>query len=122
MNPNSGPGAEPWWPNEDYVREIPRLNAHANVQTVGYVSTDYCKKPIEKVLADIDGYARWSSDERFPGLAVRGIFFDETPNVFSEAVEAFLHTITSHVKGAGGILGDRTVSSIIRLPRSKHIR
>ncbi|KAF1965294.1 hypothetical protein BU23DRAFT_628662 [Bimuria novae-zelandiae CBS 107.79] len=109
VNPNSGPGSEPWWPNAEYVREIPRLNAHQNVRTVGYVSTAYCKRPIEKVLADVDRYAAWSCDERFPGLAVDGIFFDETPNVFSEKAKEYLDAITAHVKRTGGLLGENMV-------------
>ena len=109
MNPNSGPGAKPWWPNADYVREIPRLNAHGNVRTIGYVSTDYCKRPIDEVLADVDRYAAWSGDERFPELGVCGIFFNETPNVFSEAAKEYLDRVTKHVKDDDGIRGGRLV-------------
>lgn len=110
VNPNSGPGSEPWWPNADYVRDIPSLTGHANVQVVGYISTDYCKRSIEKVLEDVNRYGTWSQDCRFPGLAVSGIFFDETPNVFSEKVKDFLDTITRHVKETDGILGSKMVT------------
>ena len=110
MNPNSGPGTEPWWPNADYVREIPRLNAFPNVRTVGYVATTYCKRNIEDALSDIETYAKWSSDKRFPGLGVSGIFFDETPNLYKQDVKRFLDAVSAKTKETEGILGDRLVS------------
>ena len=109
VNPNSGPGSEPWWPNADYVRQTPALAVHPNVQVVGYVSTDYCNRPMEQVLKDVNQYAGWSQDNRFRGLAVSGIFFDETPNVFSEKAKDFLDTITRHVKATHGIMGSKMV-------------
>lgn len=109
VNPNSGPGAPPWWPNADYVREIPKLNAQPNVQTVGYVRTAYCERSIEKVFEDIETYANWSKDSTSAGLSVEGIFFDETQNVYSEEVKAFLDAITQRVRNTSGILGDKLV-------------
>ncbi|PVI00922.1 glycoside hydrolase family 135 protein [Periconia macrospinosa] len=109
LNPHSGPGSEPWWPNADYVREIPRLNACENVRTVGYVATTYCKRDIDDVFRDIDRYAEWSRDERFPGLGVSGIFFDETPNLFKVEVKSYLDAVTAKGKDTEGILGDRLI-------------
>jgi hypothetical protein len=109
VNPNSGPGAPPWWPNADYVREIPKLNSYANVQTVGYIRTTYCKRPIEEVLADIGTYARWYQEEGVRGLGVSGIFFDETTNMYSEEIKEYLDAISLHVKETQGILGGRLV-------------
>ncbi|ORY16990.1 Spherulation-specific family 4 [Clohesyomyces aquaticus] len=109
VNPNSGPGSHPWWPNADYVREIPRLNAYANVRTIGYVRTGYCKRPIEDVYQDIATYAGWSKNEASPGLWVDGIFFDETTNVYSAKAKAYLDGITEYVKQSEGIRGDKTV-------------
>jgi hypothetical protein len=43
-------------------------------------------------------------------LAVSGIFFDETPNVFSEKAKDFLDTITRHVKETDGIMGSKMVT------------
>ncbi|KAF2473726.1 uncharacterized protein BDR25DRAFT_256563 [Lindgomyces ingoldianus] len=109
INPNSGPGSAPWWPNDDYVREIPRLNEHSNVRIVGYVRTAYCQRPIQEVYRDITKYAEWSRDHVASRLSVKGIFFDETTNVFSEEVREYLDAISQYVKQSEGILGDRTV-------------
>lgn len=109
VNPHSGPGSEPWWPNTDYVRGIQKLNACTNVRTIGYVATTYCKRSIKDVLEDIEKYADWSKDERFAGLGVEGIFFDETTNLFSKEVKEYLDAITTKVKEADGILGDKIV-------------
>jgi hypothetical protein len=111
LNPNSGPGAPPWWPNADYVREIPKLNAQPNVQTLGYVATDYCKRPISEVVDDVASYASWSSNLGCPGLRVDGIFFDETPNAYSNEAKSYLNDITKCVKENAGIMRDRLVSS-----------
>ncbi|KAF2738914.1 hypothetical protein EJ04DRAFT_509093 [Polyplosphaeria fusca] len=107
VNPASGPGSPPWWPNADYIREIPRLNAQANVTVVGYVSTEYCSRPVSEVLADIDTYASWSANSE--KLGVEGIFFDEIFNEWAEEAKEYLDKATYKVKKASGILGDRLV-------------
>ncbi|PVH94173.1 glycoside hydrolase family 135 protein [Periconia macrospinosa] len=104
-NPHSGPGSESWWPNADYVREIPRLNEYENVRTVGYVATTYCKRDIDDIFRDIDRYTEWSRDERFPGLGVSGIFFDATPNLYDEEVKSYLDAVTAKGKGTEGFWG-----------------
>lgn len=93
----------------DYVREIPKLNAYPNVRTVGYIGTTYGKKPIEQVQADIAVYAAWSSDTRYPGLGVSGIFFDETLNVYTKKDGIYLESVTRRTKNTEGLLGDRLV-------------
>ncbi|KAF1919939.1 Spherulation-specific family 4 [Ampelomyces quisqualis] len=103
INPNSGPGAAPWWPNEDYVREIPRLNAYANVQVVGYVRATYCKRSIDEVCKDVQTYADRSSI----GLEVQGIFVDETTNLYSSRAKRYLDQIDEIVKAIDGIGGER---------------
>jgi hypothetical protein len=108
VNPNSGPGAAPWWPNEDYVRELPRLNAYENVQVVGYVRATYCKRAIEHVFDDIQVYADRCRDEP-AGLGVQGIFLDETTNVYSPLVKEYLGQIDEKVKEMNGIGGDKIV-------------
>jgi hypothetical protein len=109
INPNSGPGAAPWWPNEDYVREIPRLNAYSNVQIVGYVRATYCKRSIDDVCEDVEAYANRSLDG-VPGLEVQGIFVDETTNLYSSKVKRYLDEIDGKVKTTEGIGGERIVS------------
>ncbi|KAK5170098.1 uncharacterized protein LTR77_004682 [Saxophila tyrrhenica] len=103
LNPNSGPGAPPWWPDPGYVREIPRLNAHANVTTLGYVRIDYCKRSQGDVVDDIRAYGRWAADEQHPGTLVRGIFFDETPNHYTGQAARYLEEISREVRTATGI-------------------
>ncbi|KAF2660964.1 hypothetical protein K491DRAFT_588109 [Lophiostoma macrostomum CBS 122681] len=110
VNPNSGPGAPPWWPNTDYTREIPKLKACKNVQTVGYVRTNYCMRAIEEVVEDIATYAQWSHEPGIDKLGVEGIFFDETPNASPDKGNfEYLSAITRRVKETEGILGNRTV-------------
>ncbi|RMD42867.1 hypothetical protein DV735_g2291, partial [Chaetothyriales sp. CBS 134920] len=93
-------------PDATYSIEIPKLNALANVTTVGYVRIDYCKRPFETVKEDIEKYANWSTVE---GLGIQGIFFDETPNLYSPDVVKYLADMDEIVKAEQGILGDRLV-------------
>lgn len=58
---------------------------------------------------DIATYAGWPKNVKHPGLGVDGIFFDETPNLYTEEVKTYLDAITKHVKKSTGILGDRLV-------------
>ncbi|GAB7365321.1 hypothetical protein MBLNU230_g6402t1 [Neophaeotheca triangularis] len=109
LNPNSGPGERPWWPNEDYVREIPKLNEQPNVLTLGYVRTEYCKRDLQETCRDIQTYGTWSQDEETPGCYVQGIFFDETPNEASDHCAGFLEVVTWEARNASGIQGPRLV-------------
>lgn len=110
INPNSGPGDAPWWPNVDYAREIPKLNAFTNVHTVGYVRSTYCNRPIDQVFQDIDTYATrkiGGKDKLF-----QGIFVDETVNIFSPEVKTYLDRVDSKIKGTQGLSGKRFVCSL----------
>ncbi|KAF1846505.1 uncharacterized protein K460DRAFT_377687 [Cucurbitaria berberidis CBS 394.84] len=107
VNPSSGPGVAPWWPNADYIREIPRLNAYKNVKTVGYVRVGYCKRPEQDVAGEIDAYAARSRSDEHPGLGMEGIFVDETVNHYSKEAKRYLDAIDRKVKECDGIHGDR---------------
>ncbi|KAF1934962.1 hypothetical protein EJ02DRAFT_460788 [Clathrospora elynae] len=107
INPNSGPGAAPWWPNPDYIREIPRLNAFPNVTTLGYVRATYCERPVEDLFADIEAYAERSNDKAHPGLGVQGIFVDETVNLYTEDAKRYLDSIDQKVERSFGFSSDR---------------
>jgi hypothetical protein len=109
VNPHNGPGSSAL-PDAQYSQEIPKLNAHANVCTLGYVSTRWCQRDQSEVLQDIATYAGWSKEHGTSELAVHGIFFDETPNQYSAEVGAYLTSIDNTVKETSGILGDRLVS------------
>ncbi|KAH9206433.1 Spherulation-specific family 4 [Leptodontidium sp. 2 PMI_412] len=108
VNPNSGPG-DTSLPSHDYMRELPKLNAHINVTTVGYVLIDYCRRPLEDVRRDINLYAGWAAENATTGLGIEGIFLDETPNHFSPERAEYLQAVQQHIKATSGILGDRLV-------------
>lgn len=109
INPNSGPG-EPPAPDASYSRELPLFNAKSNVTTVGYVRLQYCKRSIEDVFEDVKIYAGWSKNHETDGIYVEGIFLDEAPNEYTDKVGEYLNSISEKIKGASGILGEKTVS------------
>lgn len=102
INPASGPGNGAG-PDANYTREIPRLNAYANVRTFGYVSTDYAKRNLGLVLRDISTYSAWSENATFPGLGMHGIFLDETSSQYEPASAQFFETIASAVRSEAGL-------------------
>jgi hypothetical protein len=69
INPNNGPNNAP--PNPDYQQGIKDLH-QAGVKILGYVPTNYGKREIESVTADIEIYNKYFN--------VDGIFVDETAN------------------------------------------
>ncbi|OWP03927.1 cell surface spherulin 4-like protein [Marssonina coronariae] len=105
INPNSGPGSSAL-PDEDYSREIARLNQYRNVTLVGYVRVDWCKRDLEKVCAEVDRYAAWGRHGRGE-LAMQGIFFDEAPSQYKAERKLFMDAADSKVKCAAGIMGRR---------------
>ena len=116
LNPNSGPGDDRL-PDESYSAEIPRLNAYANVRTIGYVRLDYCKRTLSHVKEDIAKYAGWSSAAQSSNLGVEGIFFDETPDQYSAHVASYLDTVNCVVKESLGIQGARLVRTHVQASR-----
>ncbi|KAL2859257.1 Spherulation-specific family 4 [Aspergillus pseudodeflectus] len=110
VNPNSGPGEpDQASPDHNYAREVPRLNAYANVYTVGYIRIDYCRKPLNEACDEIARYAGWAADYEATKLGVRGIFVDETPNHESEERVEYLERLTRFIKECERILGDKFV-------------
>jgi hypothetical protein len=69
INPNNGPNNAP--PNPDYQQGIKDLH-QAGVKILGYVPTNYGKRELESVTADIEIYNKYFN--------VDGIFVDETAN------------------------------------------
>ncbi|KAJ5715451.1 uncharacterized protein N7483_012632 [Penicillium malachiteum] len=108
VNPNSGPGESPL-PDENYSREVPRLNSYRNVYTVGYIRIDYCNKPHSEAYAEIERYAGWSKQYEETHLGVGGIFVDETPNHHNPERAEYLEELTKFIKNTPGILADRFV-------------
>jgi Spherulation-specific family 4 len=75
INPNNGPNHAP--PNSDYQRGIKDLH-QAGVKIIGYVPSNYAKRNLQAVEADIDLYLKHFN--------VDGIFIDEaasTPDKIS---------------------------------------
>jgi Spherulation-specific family 4 len=106
VNPFNGPGLEDL-PDENYQREIPKLTCHPNVRVVGYVHTNWAKRDLNLVFADIEKYAQWRKHSGVEGLKVSGIFVDETPNIYDADAEAYLAKLRKHAKEMPG--GDENV-------------
>ena len=68
-NPDSGPGKES---NLDYAAIFTEASNHG-IKLVGYVSTDYGKRPQAEIKKDVDAWIRF-----YP--QVRGFFFDQQPS------------------------------------------
>jgi hypothetical protein len=86
---------------ENYIREIPLLNACHNVKTLGYVSTQYGARPIEAIKGDIEAYAKWSTTSQ--SLALEGIFLDETPWLYQAVTAEYFAEIGRFVKSFAGL-------------------
>ena len=69
FNPNNGPNNAP--PNADYQQGIKDLQ-QAGVKIVGYIPTNYTKRDLAAVKADIDLYTKY--------FKIDGIFIDEAAN------------------------------------------
>ena len=69
INPNNGPDNAP--PNSDYQQGIQDLH-QAGVKIVGYVPTNYTRRDLNAVKADINLYIKHFN--------IDGIFIDETAN------------------------------------------
>ncbi|KAL2829740.1 Spherulation-specific family 4 [Aspergillus cavernicola] len=108
VNPGSGPGPSPL-PDGNYTKEVPKLAAHDNVRLLGYVATTYAKRNISLVRKEIETYAAWSTISGDPNLAVRGIFFDETPQQYDAGDLVYLEELTSIVRRTPGLGPDNFV-------------
>ncbi|KAI0813061.1 putative cell surface spherulin 4-like protein [Xylaria sp. FL0064] len=81
VNPGDGPGAtgSPGNADSNYISGVQQLNAQANVQTIGYVRTDYGASDPAELQANITNWAGWGAAD----IGVKGIFFDESsPDAF----------------------------------------
>jgi Spherulation-specific family 4 len=85
INPNNGPDNAP--PNTDYQQGIKDLR-QAGVKIVGYVPTNYTKRELPAVKADIDLYIKHFN--------VDGIFIDESANTQDKL--SYYQQIYKHIK------------------------
>ncbi|RDH29739.1 cell surface spherulin 4-like protein [Aspergillus welwitschiae] len=108
VNPGSGPGPNAL-PDGNYTREIPKLASYGNVRLLGYVATTYGQRNFSLVRRDIETYAAWPTNSSNPNLAVRGIFFDETPQQYESNTLAYLQDLTAVVKTTTGLGPDHFV-------------
>lgn len=108
VNPGNGPGPEAV-PDANYLSEIPKLTAYSNVDVVGYVHTTFARRPLSMVMNDITTYSNWAAQTQYPGLAINGIFVDETPNQYDTRTERYLADLTEFAKTCGGFGGDKLV-------------
>jgi hypothetical protein len=107
INPASGPGLTSL-PDDNYTREITKLNTFQNVRIIGYVAVQYGRKAAQTALDEISQYAAWS--EHNNGLALQGIFLDESPQIADDHNSTFLDLMAQHIKNQkrlyGGLLGE----------------
>ncbi|KAJ5780689.1 hypothetical protein N7457_005849 [Penicillium paradoxum] len=102
INPGNGPGPDAL-PDANYTMAIPKLTAYENVRLLGYVYTSYGKRDVSAVRKDIQTYADWPTNSSNPNLAVRGIFFDETPQQYEAQTFTYLEGLTDFVKDLEGL-------------------
>jgi|UniRef100_A0A8H7NJP0 hypothetical protein len=93
VNPENGPGSTGEAGNGDvnYITGISKLNAYDNVNTVGYVRTNYAATSLETVKSDVTTFAGWTSYTD-SDVSVHGIFFDEVAADFDYMNEVITHT------------------------------
>ncbi|EPE28049.1 hypothetical protein GLAREA_04840 [Glarea lozoyensis ATCC 20868] len=101
VNPCSGPCGQNL--SSTYINEIPKLKQYKNIQTLGYVATNYTNKGLDNVLEEIGLYANWSSNWNDSRISVDGIFFDETPGLYDWRKFAYLETAQKAVKSLPGL-------------------
>lgn len=97
VNPHSGPGHGSL-PDANYQREIPRLTALNNIRILGYVATKYTQKSFDCILAEIEAYANWRKVAKTQAFRLNGIFFDETPNIYTAAQYKYMRAISAAVR------------------------
>lgn len=105
VNPSSGPGAPPL-PSTLYIDAISRLHAYSNVKVIGYINTAGGDRESTSVMQEIETYAGWSKKR---GLAMDGIFFDQTPAVNSSEKVHYMKNISATVAHSEGFSAPRLV-------------
>ncbi|KAF1966015.1 hypothetical protein BU23DRAFT_560584 [Bimuria novae-zelandiae CBS 107.79] len=88
------------WTAGIYIQPIKRLNTVSNVQTIGYVDTDYRERANETVRKDIATYAGWNNS----GIAISGIFLGHTAPNDVHDVRGYLKNVSATVRHSEGFL------------------
>jgi excisionase family DNA binding protein len=89
VNPSSGPGSAM---DHNYAARVKRDRA-ANLTVLGYVYTDYGRRPSAVVKSDIDKYYSW--------YGVDGIFFDQASTDCTQA-RSYYKDLYGYVNDQGG--------------------
>lgn len=89
VNADSGPGGSRKPGNDDvnYITGVSQLNSYENVETVGYVRTNYGKSAMADLKANITTWSQWKTSTA-NDLSVSGIFFDESSDSYEYLDEA----------------------------------
>ena len=88
INPNNGPGNKV---DLNYVRQLEE-NVKAGIKNIAYIRTNYQKRSLKSVLADVDKYYRLYGKNNLSGF-----FFDEV-GVEEKNQPAYMKTIYEYVK------------------------
>ena len=91
INPNSGPGEET---DSNYARQL-KENMKAGIKNIAYIRTNYQKRPLAEVLADVDKYYKLYGKDNLSGF-----FFDEV-GVDDANQPAYMKAVYEYVKGKG---------------------
>ena len=98
VNPESGPGAltAAGYPNDtNYVDGIAKLNSYTNVQTLGYVHTNYTRESYSSLIHNISVYANWANYPQ-SNISIDGIFFDEVNSTGIPSVLTYMQNASAY--------------------------
>ncbi|KAF4626551.1 hypothetical protein G7Y89_g11607 [Cudoniella acicularis] len=90
-------------PDQNYITNLEILNNFTNVQTLGYVPTNWATRNITTVQSQISAYASWANYTK-ANISVSGIFFDEAPSVLNTDNLSYMTNVSAFAKqslGAG---------------------
>lgn len=93
-------------PDQNYITNLEILNNYTNVQTLGYVPTNWATRDMSLVQSEIDCYAAWAN-YTIANIRVSGIFFDEAPSAVNSENLSYMGNVSSYAKKALGAGRDR---------------
>lgn len=110
VNPDTGPGGAAC-PDSNWISTLQQLSTYDNIRTLGYVhtanrfdcgdsGTDICvtTAPVEQVNANVTKYVGWGECDG--GVAIDGIFFDESPYQANPDFVQYMQTASSFASSA----------------------
>ena len=93
------------WPSATYIAAVKALTIYPNVRTLGYIDTAHGTISSTSVRAQIATYAGWKNVS--DGLAMHGIYFDQTPWQDDEdgVAKVYLRNVSATVRHTNGWAG-----------------